>query len=126
MGNERMAMMNLLQIISTALAQYPTSLSVDKADLLNERLYPPFSNQRHAKIQVRGEKEVLHHFALWARTALEVLDIIEQELREEQRGGVEVEVQLGCGVIVPEETSSRACGYECRVRQMEEDEDGVH
>ncbi|MGK3744469.1 MAG: histone-lysine N-methyltransferase SETD3 [Bacillariaceae sp.] len=125
--NERMAMMNLLQIISIALAQYPTSLSIDKVDLSDERLYPPFSNVRHAKIQVRGEKEVLHHFARWARTALEVLDVIELELREEQqRGGVEV--QLGRGVIVPEENSSRSGGYESIVRRMEEedDEDGVH
>lgn len=123
--NERMAMLNLLQTISIALAQYPTLLSTDKADLLNERLYPPFTNQRHAKIQVRGEKEVLHHFNQWARAALEVLDIIEQELREEQqRGGVEV--QLGHGVIFSEERSSRPCGYESFIRQMEEDEDGVH
>jgi len=123
--NEQMSMMNLLQIISIALAQYPTSLSVDKADLLDDRLYPPFSNHRHAKIQVRGEKEVLHYFARWARTALEIMDVIEQELREEQqRGGVEV--QLGRGVIVPEEDSSRTSGYEYIVRRMEEDEDDVH
>jgi len=125
--NERMAMMNLLQIISIALAQYPTTLSIDRVDLSDEGLYPPFSNVRHAKIQVRGEKEVLHHFARWARTALEVLDVIELELREEQqRGGVEV--QLGRGVIVSNENSSRSCGYESIIRRMEEedDDDGVH
>jgi len=123
--NERMTMMNLLQIVSTALAEYPTSLQTDKLDLLDNRLFPAFSNQRHAKIQVRGEKEVLHHFARWARTALEVMDVIEQELREEQqRGGVEV--QLGRGVIVSDEDLSRTCSYDSIIRQMEEDEDGMH
>jgi len=118
-------MMNLLQIVSTALAEYPTSLQTDKLDLLDNRLFPAFSNQRHAKIQVRGEKEVLHHFARWARTALEVMDVIEQELREEQqRGGVEV--QLGRGVIVSDEDLSRTCSYDSIIRQMEEDEDGMH
>ena len=125
--NERMAMMNLLQIISVALAHYPTSLSVDKADLLDERLYPPFSNQRHAKIQVRGEKEVLYHFARWARTALEVMDVIEQELKDEQQRG-SVEVQLGRGVIVNDDTQFRTGSFDSAIRKMEEDEaeDSVH
>jgi len=123
-----MSMMNLLQIISIALAHYPTSLSIDKVDLLDERLYPAFSNQRHAKIQVRGEKEVLYHFARWGRTALEVMDVIEQELKEEQQRG-SVEVQLGRGVIVNDDmTQSRTGGFDSVVRKMEEDEaeDGVH
>lgn len=120
--NERSAMLNLLQIISTALAKYPTSLSSDKTDLLDEQRYPPFSNKRHAKIQVRGEKEVLHHFARWARTALDVLDVIEQELKEEQQRGVEV--QLGRGIV--SEDTSRSCGYDYIVRRMEEDETSVH
>mmetsp|Transcript_64335 Transcript_64335/g.96980 ORF Transcript_64335/g.96980 Transcript_64335/m.96980 type:complete len:564 (+) Transcript_64335:131-1822(+) len=120
--NERASMLHLLQLISSALAQYPTSLSQDKLDLLDERTYPPFSNKRHAKIQVRGEKEVLHHFARWARTALDVMDVIEQELREEQARGVEV--QLGRGVVADD--SSRSCGYDYIVRRMEDDESGVH
>ena len=125
--NERASMMNLLQIISVALAKYPTSLAVDKADLLDERRYPPFSNQRHAKIQVRGEKEVLYHFAQWARTALEVIDVIEQEIREEQQRG-SVEVQLGRGVIVNDDRPSRTGGFDSVIRKMEEDEteDGLH
>jgi len=125
--NERMTMMNLLQIISIALGKYPTSLAVDKADLLDERRYPPFSNQRHAKIQVRGEKEVLYHFAQWARTSLEVMDVIEKELKEEQQRG-SVEVQLGRGVIVNDGTPSRTGSFESVIRRMEEDEteDGLH
>jgi hypothetical protein len=115
-------MLNLLQIISTALAKYPTSLSTDKTDLLDEQRFPLFSNKRHAKIQVRGEKEVLHHFARWARTALDVIDVIEQELKEEHQRGVEV--QLGKGIV--SEDTSRSCGYDYIVRRMEEDEDNVH
>jgi histone-lysine N-methyltransferase SETD3 len=120
--NERAVMLNLLQLISQALARYPTSLSQDKTDLLDDRMYPPYSNKRHAKIQVRGEKEVLHHFARWARTAMEVMDVLEQDLKEEQQRGVEV--QLGRGVVADD--SSRSCGYDYIIRRMEEDEDGVH
>lgn len=123
MQNERMAMLNLLQIISTALGRYPSSLSSDKADLLDERLYPPFSNKRHAKIQVRGEKEVLHHYARWARMALDVMDVIEQELKDEQQRGVEV--QLGRGIILSDD-QSRSCGYDYIIRRMEEDDESVH
>lgn len=125
--NERLSMMNLLQIISIALAQYPTSLAEDKADLLDLRRYPPFSNQRHAKIQVRGEKEVLYHFATWARTAMEVLDVIQRELKEEKQRG-SVEVQLGRGVILNDETPPRVGSFDSFIRKLEEDEaeDGVH
>jgi histone-lysine N-methyltransferase SETD3 len=120
--NEQASMLNLLQIISSALATYPTSFTQDKADLLDEANFPRFSNKRHAKIQVWGEKEVLHHFAQWARTALDVMDVIEQELKEEQQRGVEV--QLGRGVV-PDD-SSRSCGYDHIVRRMEEEETDVH
>lgn len=121
--NERLSMMTLLGIISVALGQYPTSLSVDKADLLDERRFPPFSNQRHAKIQVRGEKEVLYHFAAWARTALEVLDVIERELKEEQQRG-SVEVQLGRGVIVNDDVAPPRIGggFDALIRKMEDDD----
>lgn len=120
--NERASMMNLLKIISAALSHYPASLNQDKSDLLDEGSFPRFSNKRHAKIQVRGEKEVLHHYARWARTALDVMDVIEQELKEEQQRGVEV--QLGRGVV--SDDSSRSCGYDYIVRRMEEEETGVH
>ncbi|KAG7338099.1 rubisco LSMT substrate-binding domain containing protein [Nitzschia inconspicua] len=120
--NERLAMLTLLHTVSSALAKYPTSLASDKEDLLDEQRYPPFSNKRHAKIQVRGEKEVLHHYARFARTALDVIDVIEQELKEEQQRGVEV--QLGRGVL--SEDTSRSCGYDYIARKMEEDEDVLH
>ena len=120
--NERAAMHHLMKVISLALSKYPTTLSQDMTDLLDERAYPPFSNKRHAKIQVRGEKEVLHHYNRWARTSLEVLDVIEEELKEEQQRGVEV--QLGRGVM-PDE-SQRTCDYDHVIRKMEDDEDNVH
>jgi histone-lysine N-methyltransferase SETD3 len=120
--NERATMRNLMQIISSALAQYPTSLSQDISDFMDERAFPPYSNKRHAMIQIRGEKEVLHHFARWARTALDVMEVIEQELKEEQQRGVEV--QLDRGVV--HDDSARSCGYDYIVRRMEEDEDNLH
>lgn len=83
--NERAAMQLLLDTVGRQLSQYPTSLVQDVADLMDERAFPRFSNQRHAKIQVRGEKEVLHHFGQWARTALNVLQVIENELVQERQ-----------------------------------------
>lgn len=119
--NERTAMRLLLDVVARHLSQYPTTLSQDLADLQDEAAYPRFSNRRHAKIQVRGEKEVLHHFAHWARTALDVLDVIDEELKEE-RGSVEVQLTHS-GRTVTEERP----GFEYVIRRMEEDLDnGVH
>ena len=44
---------------------------------------PAFSNKRHARIQVRGEKEVLHHFIDFAESSLSVIDLNEEEYEEE-------------------------------------------
>lgn len=85
--NERYAMELLLEVTSRALSKYPTSLSQDSTDLRDEISYPKFSNKRNAKLQVRGEKEVLHHYALWARTAIHVIDIICHELELERKSG---------------------------------------
>lgn len=121
--NERAAMRLLLDIVGRHLSAYPTSLAQDVADLMDEQTFPRFSNLRHAKIQVRGEKEVLHHFAHWARTALEVLDVIEEELKEE-RGSVEVHLtKHGSTRVVQEHRPS----FEHLIRRMEDDCDvGVH
>ena len=115
--NERAAMRLLLEVIGRQLARYPTTLAQDVSDLMDERAYPRFSNERHAKIQVRGEKEVLHHFARWARTALDVLDVIESELKEEN--GVEVQMTSGGRTITEERP-----GFEFVIRRMEEEESG--
>jgi hypothetical protein len=119
--NERAAMRLLLEVVARHLATYPTLLAQDVVDLTDERAFPRFSNKRHAKIQVRGEKEVLHHFAQWARTALDILDVMEEELNQE-RGSVEVQLTSG-GNMVTEERP----GFEYIIRRMEEDEDAdVH
>ena len=115
--NERAAMRLLLEVIGRQLALYPTSLAQDVSDLMDERAFPRFSNKRHAKIQVRGEKEVLHHFARWARTSLDVLDVIESELKEEN--GVEVQM-TSSGPTIAEERPA----FEFVIRRMEEEESG--
>jgi len=81
--NERAAMKHLLNVTHHAICLYPTTYEQDIEALLDERLYPRFSTKRHAKIQVRGEKEVLLHFANWARTALQVMDVIEYDLNND-------------------------------------------
>jgi len=116
--NERAAMRLLLEIIGRQLARYPTTLSQDISDHMDERAFPRFSNKRHAKIQVRGEKEVLHHFARWARTSLDVLDVIESELKEEN--GVEVQMTSG-GRTITEECPD----FEDVIRRMEEEDAGA-
>ena len=78
--NERAALRLLLDLVGEHLSRYPTTLAQDVADLADEQAYPRFSNRRHAKIQVKGEKEVLHHFALWAKTGMDVLQVMEQDL----------------------------------------------
>lgn len=82
--NEQEAMRILLHTVQNLLSRYPATLQQDMEALQNEAAYPKFSNQRHARIQVRGEKQVLHHFATWATTALQILDVIEAELKEEE------------------------------------------
>jgi histone-lysine N-methyltransferase SETD3 len=102
--NEKAAMQQLLAIVDETLSKYPTTLSQDMADLMDEAAYPRFSNRRHAKIQVRGEKEVLHHFRHWATAALDVMDVMEHEFTDENE---------------PQRT------FEHVIREMEEEEGGV-
>lgn len=114
--NEKAAMKLLLQLIETQLNRYPCTLAQDVADLMDKELFPQFSNRRHAKIQVRGEKEVLHHFALWAQTAVDVIEIIEKEILIAKKKSRET--------IPPQN------GYESVTRKMEENErfgsNGLH
>lgn len=114
--NERAAMRLLLQVVERHLSAYPTTLAEDVTDLLDEISYPRFSNRRHAKIQVRGEKEVLHHFACWAKTGLEVLDVIDEELQEE-RGSIEVSSSGRVSVVNNDDRPS----FDSMIRRMEED-----
>ena len=114
--NEKAAMVHLLKVIKGHLDLYPCSLSEDIADLMDEDAFPRFSNRRHAKIQVRGEKEVLHHFALWAQTAIDLIEIIEREV-----------------MVANGESDTRILpqkGFDYITRAMEEDEgigsNGLH
>eukprot|EP00567_Pseudictyota_dubia_P003033 CAMPEP_0197448962 /NCGR_PEP_ID=MMETSP1175-20131217/19728_1 /TAXON_ID=1003142 /ORGANISM="Triceratium dubium, Strain CCMP147" /LENGTH=674 /DNA_ID=CAMNT_0042980921 /DNA_START=64 /DNA_END=2088 /DNA_ORIENTATION=+ len=111
--NERAAMEHLLDVIGRSLAMYPSTLAQDINDLGDESSYPRFSNKRHAKIQVRGEKEVLHHFAQWARTALEVMDVIDKEILVEKSYGTKEK---------EEAVSSSEPGFDYVIHAMEEEE----
>ncbi|KAL7512687.1 hypothetical protein ACHAXN_009735 [Cyclotella atomus] len=120
--NERRAMELLLEITEFALSKYPTSLAQDAADLKNETAFPKYSNQRHAKLQVHGEKEVLHHFALWARTAIHVIDIILHELANE----IKI-VSQASKVTHPdretEDGQNQELGFDYVIQAMEEDDE---
>jgi len=97
--NERRAMELLLALTEKSLSAYPTTLAQDEIDLDNEILYPKFSNRRNAKLQVRGEKEVLHHYTKWASTAIYVIDVILNEIKIEMEllhGGSGCGSHAGC------------------------------
>ena len=124
--NERRAMEILLGITSRALSAYPTSLAQDEIDLADEVACPKFSNRRNARLQVRGEKEVLHHFATWARTAIHVIDIILHELEAERElvhGGRGGEGKFANSRGKGAATVAEELGYEYVIRAMEEDDD---
>lgn len=135
--NERETMHLLLQVVNRHLHLYSTTLQQDCADLQDLRSFPRFSNRRHAKIQVKGEKEVLHHYASWARTALDVLDVLEDELNQERgiSGNVEVRLVSGGHQMTVESSSSsyhqsitsdNRPNFEYVIRHLEEDESVHH
>jgi hypothetical protein len=82
--NEREAMKLLRRTMQELLTQYPTTLQEDIEALKQYNIceYPKFSNRRHAKIQVKGEKIVILHYLKWSQTAIDVINIIESELVE--------------------------------------------
>ena len=52
---------------------YPTSIKGDELALKGPSLVP-YSNDRHARIQVLGEKRVLEHYSEFANSAIECLN----------------------------------------------------
>eukprot|EP01032_Pedospumella_encystans_P015705 gene15706-17948_t len=70
--NETRVMAALLHTLQVLLGAYPTSLEQDTRRLESDE-FAPFSNQRHAVIQIRGEKEVLHFYVDFAQTCLSLL-----------------------------------------------------
>jgi|Transcript_20610 histone-lysine N-methyltransferase SETD3 len=69
--NECEALNLLKHICQSMLDHYPCDLSEDIQALANDHLMP-FSNERHARIHVKSEKVVLHHYVRFATTALEL------------------------------------------------------
>jgi len=133
--NEREAMRLLLEIVEQHLARYPTTLEHDLDALQDWAAYPKFSNRRHAKIQVRGEKEVLHHFATWSTTALQVLDVIAAELQQEEddanghAGAGSIEVRYGQSPSAASAAASHhtaVASFDATIRQMEHDDELHH
>ena len=87
--NELRAMTALQALVASYLAAYPTTFQQDNARLDGDE-FAPFSNERHAVIQVRGEKEVLLFFADFADTCIKLLqcadiDHFEEVLEEVRR-----------------------------------------
>ena len=70
--NEIRVLQALRGICESYLAKYPATYEEDLKHLANNIL-PPFSNEKHALIQVKGEKEVILFYLDLANTALELL-----------------------------------------------------
>jgi hypothetical protein len=131
--NERRAMELLLALTEKSLSAYPTTLAQDEIDLDNEILYPKFSNRRNAKLQVRGEKEVLHHYTKWASTAIYVIDVILNEIKIEMEllhGGSGCGSHAGCKSRSKSSSEGRAAamgeeiiGFEHVIQAMEVDDE---
>lgn len=81
--NEYRAMTLLKSICDSYLSKYPCTYDEDCARLRENKL-APFSNERHAVIQVKGEKEVLLFLKDWAVTACELLQANDMHQFDEQ------------------------------------------
>jgi histone-lysine N-methyltransferase SETD3 len=77
--NETATLTHLRSIVRDALSRYPTTLAQDRIRLLDMCALPPFSNARHAAIQVNGEKEVLQYYDDLTTAALGVIDLPNEE-----------------------------------------------
>jgi hypothetical protein len=78
MRNERAALQLLSSMVTELLTKYPKSLAEDLELLAagpDSGGLAPFSNERHAVIQVAGEKEVLVHYRTHCRQALAALAV---------------------------------------------------
>lgn len=65
------------------LSRYPSTFDEDAARLADSKSFKPFSNEKHAVIQVKGEKEVLLFYIDFTSTALKLLNIKDENLFEE-------------------------------------------
>lgn len=87
--NELKAMALLLATCDEHLSKYPT-LYQDDVEAISTGRFPPFSNQMHACIQVRGEKEVLLFYKDFAKTALDVLVIEDPQIFHDTLEGIRI------------------------------------
>jgi len=72
--NEQAVMTHWKGMIDAMLSAYPRTLDEDKQQLAGDTL-KPFSNERHAIIQVAGEKEVLHHLREHCTLAARMMEV---------------------------------------------------
>lgn len=84
--NELRAMRALQDLCNDLLSKYPTALADDIERLkitTGDGALEPYSNHRHAVIQVKGEKEVLVFYRDYAAKAIQLLKISQPREFEE-------------------------------------------
>ena len=86
MRNEIRAMRLLRNVCEECLAAYPNTYEDDCLRLADDSSssLAPFSNERHAVIQVKGEKEVLLFYRDYAETAVCLLELKDDAAFEAQ------------------------------------------
>ena len=90
-NNETLALSELSRMTKKMMAEYPTTLEED-VKALAEGEYGEkgglrkYSNERHARIQVKGEKEVLRYFERLADTGRKGLACKDEEFEELKEG----------------------------------------
>ena len=119
MRNERAALQLFSTMITEKIAAYPRSLAEDiellsgsKTGPSGARLLAPFSNERHAVIQVAGEKEVLEHYRNHCRQALAALAVPIHDdaqyirtIRGMEAAGVHILTRQYCGEAAKSEVN---------------------
>jgi hypothetical protein len=82
--NEVKVLNSLNKLCCDFLSRYPNTFEEDAARLADSNSFKPFSNEKHAVIQVKGEKEVLLFYIDFTNTALKLLSIKDENLFEEE------------------------------------------
>lgn len=84
-NNETRAMENLKSLVEDYISRYPTSYEEDVQRLAikdGPRVLHQFSNERHAVVQVRGEKEVLRFLLDLTNTVISLLSAVKGDHAE--------------------------------------------
>ena len=85
--NELKALELLKSTCENLLNAYPATLLDDERKLRSQDI-APFSNQRHAIIQVKGEKIVLHHYIDLATTAIDLIKAPDNKVFEDMMSDI--------------------------------------